>query len=84
MAKTTIASTTARLTHLQKNGAGEKLVLALRPRDAAKALNIGERLLWSKTNSGEIPHVRIGRSVLYPIDLLREWLAQQAKKGSQR
>ena len=55
--------------------------IALRPREAAIALGIGERLLWSKTNSGEIPCVRIGRSVLYPIDLLREWLARQAKGG---
>ena len=53
--------------------------LALRPKQAAKALGIGERLLWSKTNIGEIPHVRIGRAVIYPIDLLREYLNEQAK-----
>ena len=52
--------------------------LALRPREAAKALGIGERLLWSKTNSGEIPSVRIGRSVLYPIRELERWLSEQA------
>ena len=57
--------------------------LALRPKDAAKALGIGERLLWSKTNCGEIPHVRIGRAVVYPVDLLREYLAEQAK-GARR
>ena len=55
--------------------------LALRPRDAAKALGIGERLLWSKTNIGEIPCVRIGRAVVYPVDLLREYLLQQAEGG---
>ncbi len=53
--------------------------LALRPRDAARALGIGERLLWSKTNSGEIPCVRIGRAVVYPVDLLRDYLDRQAK-----
>ena len=53
--------------------------LALRPREAAKALGIGERLLWSKTNCGEIPHARIGRAVVYPVDLLREYLEAQAK-----
>ena len=56
--------------------------LALRPKEAAKALGIGERLLWSKTNCGEIPHVRIGRAVIYPMDLLRQYLARQAKGGS--
>ncbi len=59
------------------------LCLALRPKDAAKALGIGERLLWSKTNCGEIPHVRIGRAVVYPVDVLREYLAEQAK-GARR
>ena len=53
--------------------------LALRPKEAAKALGIGERLLWSKTNCGEIPHARIGRTVVYPVDQLREYLAEQAK-----
>ena len=56
--------------------------LALRPKDAAKALGIGERLLWSKTNADEIPHVRIGRAVVYPIDMLRDWLAEKARKGA--
>ncbi len=55
--------------------------LALRPKDAARALGIGERLLWSRTNAGEIPCVRIGRAVVYPVDLLRDYLAQQAKGG---
>jgi excisionase family DNA binding protein len=52
--------------------------LALRPKEAAKALAISERLLWSKTNCGEIPHVRIGRAVIYPVDSLRAWLAKQS------
>lgn len=55
--------------------------LALRPKDAARALGMGERLLWSKTKAGEIPHVRVGKVVLYPVDLLRDWLAEQAGKG---
>jgi len=56
---------------------GEKM--ALSPRACARALSISERLLWSKTNCGEIPCVRIGKRVLYPTDLLRQWLAEQAK-----
>ena len=52
--------------------------LALRPKEAALALGIGERLLWSLTNCGEIPHVRLGRAIVYPVDVLREWLAKQA------
>jgi len=55
--------------------------LALRAREAAAALAISERLLWEKTNRGEIPCTRIGRCVVYPVDVLREWLAQQAEEG---
>lgn len=55
--------------------------LALRPREAAAALGIGERLLWQKTNCGEIPCVRIGRAVVYPVGLLCDWLRRQASEG---
>ena len=53
--------------------------LALRPREAARALGIGERLLWSLTNQGVVPHVRLGRAVVYPVEQLREFLAREAR-----
>lgn len=52
--------------------------LAMRPREAAKALGISERLLWEWTNKGVVPHVRLGKVILYPVDSLREWLKEQA------
>lgn len=55
--------------------------LALRPREAAQALGICERLLWQKTKDGEIPHVRVGRAVVYPVSLLEAWLMAQAKRS---
>lgn len=55
--------------------------LALRPREAARSLGIGERLLWSLTNRGEIPHFKLGRATLYSVDALREWMAEKAKAG---
>lgn len=55
--------------------------LALRPKDAAKALGIGERKLWEMTNSGAIPHVRFGKAVVYPVAVLERWLAEQAGGG---
>jgi excisionase family DNA binding protein len=57
---------------------GDPEQMALRAKDAAKALAISERTLWSLTNRGLIPHVRIGRAVLYPVGSLRQWLAAQA------
>lgn len=55
--------------------------LALRPRQAAFALSISQRLLWSLTKSGKIPHLKLGRAVLYPVSLLEEYLTAQAKGG---
>ena len=61
---------------------GNSVALGLRPREAAKALGIGERLLWSKTNAGEIPHLRIGRAIIYPVGMLQDWMAEQAAKSA--
>lgn len=56
--------------------------LSLRPKDAAKALGIGQRKLWDMTHPrGSIPCVRVGCSVLYPYRELQAWLAEQAAKG---
>lgn len=58
--------------------------LALNPAEAARALGISSRKLWEITadrDSG-IPHVRIGRRVVYPTRELRDWLAQRAEKGA--
>jgi excisionase family DNA binding protein len=56
--------------------------LALRPREAAKALGISPRLLWQLTKDGQIPCVRVGsgkrRTVLYPLADLQAWLTRQA------
>ena len=60
--------------------AGDPHRLALRPREAAKALGIGERKLWELTNRNEIPHVRCGKCIIYPLDSLRAWLSEQAAK----
>ena len=62
--------------------------LSLRPREAAKALGISVRTLWSlSAPRGPIPCLRLGggkrKSVLYPMLELRAWLSQQtsAAKG---
>ena len=54
--------------------------LALRPKEAARALGIGERLLWSLTNRGLIPHMRLGKAVVYPVAALETWLAVKARQ----
>ena len=53
--------------------------LALRPRDAAKAIGISPRLLWQLTHDGHIPFVKVGRTVLYPTAELQAWLSREAE-----
>jgi excisionase family DNA binding protein len=51
--------------------------LALRPREAAKALGVSERTLWAWTKEGDVPHAKIGGTLLYPVAELREWLSRK-------
>lgn len=59
--------------------------LALRPRDAAKALGISPRLLWQLTKDERIPCIRVGsgkrKSVLYSVAELQIWLTKSSTKG---
>jgi hypothetical protein len=67
--------------HDQTQAPSTPIVLGLRPKDAARALGISERLLWSMTNRHEIPCCRIGKALVYPVDMLREFLAARSKIG---
>ena len=58
--------------------------LLLNSAEAAQALGISERTLWSLTASGEIPVVRVRRSVRYAVDSLREWIESQERQGGSK
>ena len=58
--------------------------LALRPKEAAAALGVSERTLWGWTAAGEIPHIRRGAVVLYPVLDLQRWLSEQAAGEARR
>ncbi|HEY2760763.1 MAG TPA: helix-turn-helix domain-containing protein [Pirellulales bacterium] len=60
--------------------------LALRPRDAAKALGISARTLWGlSAPRGPIPCLRVGcgkrQTVLYPVADMQAWLTRQAESA---
>ena len=55
-------------------------ILLLTAAQAAKALAISTRLLWTLTNCGEIPSVRLGRCVRYDLATLRVWLGKKQQK----
>ena len=48
--------------------------LALRSREAAKALGISERTLARLKSRGQLAFVRAGNSVLFPVRALEAWL----------
>jgi len=56
--------------------------LALRPAEAARCLGLSERAL--RTLAPELPRVRRGRTVLYPVSALRRWLDQEARTDGDR
>jgi len=52
--------------------------LAVRAKQAAQLLGIGVRKLWELTNRREIPHVRIGTAIVYPVRSLEDWLEKNS------
>jgi excisionase family DNA binding protein len=57
-----------------------KTILLLRRPEAAEALGISERKLDSLAASGEIPYIRIGRCVCYPLAELDRWIESQLRE----
>jgi excisionase family DNA binding protein len=61
--------------------------LALRPKEAAKALGISSRTLWQLTHDGAIGCVKTGsgkrRIVLYPVKVLEDWLKRNTQVSDQ-
>jgi excisionase family DNA binding protein len=48
--------------------------MLLRPKDASRMLALSERTLWSMSQAGLLPCVRVGKSVRYAPDDLAEWV----------
>jgi hypothetical protein len=53
------------------------LPLAMRPEVAARALGICPRTLFTLTKAGFIPHVRLGKCLVYPVPSLIRFLEEQ-------
>lgn len=51
--------------------------LLLTPREAAKALSVCEKTLWTLTKRGELQAVRIGRAVRYDVTGLQAFINQR-------
>jgi excisionase family DNA binding protein len=54
--------------------------LLIDARTAARMLGVSPRTLWKLTDIGELPHVRIGRRVLYCPQQLLAWIELRSKR----
>jgi excisionase family DNA binding protein len=57
--------------------------LALRPREAAAAINVSLSTLERLTKSGEIPVVKLGRVRLYELTVLESFLKSRRVVGQE-
>ena len=62
--------------------AGREELRLLKAPETAALLGISQRTLWSLTASGEIPHVRIRRSVRYAVADLEAWIEARKESNS--
>lgn len=54
-----------------------ELPLALRVHQVADVLQIGKGKAYELVASGQIPSIRIGRSLRVPTEALRKWIESQ-------
>jgi excisionase family DNA binding protein len=54
--------------------------LLVKPDEAAKLLSISSRTLWTLTREGVVPCVRLGKSVRYSLQTLRDVIAQRENR----
>lgn len=60
----------------------DRILLSIK--DAAHLLSICERTLWSLVREQRIPHLRIGRRLLFSRDTLSTWVMEQQARDSTR
>lgn len=58
--------------------------LALRAREAAKAIGISPRLLATLVAQKRIPHLYINRALVIPVRELQDWLTSEAAKEAKQ
>jgi len=57
--------------------------ILLTSKQASESLGICERTLYGLAKSGELPVVKIGRAVRYPVSELQKWVEKKCFENSQ-
>ena len=68
----------------QQNNERENLPLLISAVQAAKELGISPRNLWTQTQSGTIPHIRLGYRVLYSPQCLHKAVTKNTFIGGDK
>jgi excisionase family DNA binding protein len=50
-------------------------------REAAEKLRISERTLREYVKRGTVPHLRLGRNILFPLRALERWIETHTRGG---
>jgi excisionase family DNA binding protein len=66
------------------NVGGQVVRLLLNSKEAAQALSISPRTLWTLTKTGQIAYVQSGRSVRYDVEDLQKWIERNKTKATIR
>ena len=53
--------------------------ITIRPKECADLLSVSPRKLFEMTKSGGFPHVKDGRTILYVVKDVIDWLESQKK-----
>lgn len=68
---------------MQKNAeSSHDQKLTVRIPEAAQILSMSERKIWAMAKLGEIPSFKTGGCVLFPIEGLKQWIADQISSQS--
>lgn len=52
----------------------EKKKLCLSAAEVSKETGVSLSMIRKLTRSGEIPHIKVGRRILYPVSTIMNWL----------
>src|SRR5215510_2614699 len=66
-----------RIRPAKEGGLVEKLLL--RPHEAAEILGIGRSKIYALLATGDVPGVRVGRSLRIPVLALQRWVAEKSE-----
>lgn len=55
--------------------------MLLRPAEAAEAIGVSRSRMYELLASGELPSIRVGRTVRVPVAALQAWIAERLKQN---